>query len=56
MEKHEVTFLAAAILMSSDGNHKDILNSDGQKSFNKSFTIYQELLEKLYDKSIRKNL
>jgi len=58
MDKKEVIFLAASVLMVKSESHKNIVNKSGRDAFERDFTIYQHLLEDLYeappDKSLKK--
>lgn len=56
MEKHQVVLLAASILMQDNDSKRNILNKDGQDSFKKHFSIYQDLLDETYELSMRKKL
>lgn len=56
MDKKEVIFLAASLFMLKHYANKDIVNPNGRDDFKKSFSIYQHLLEDLYDTSPGKNL
>jgi hypothetical protein len=50
MEKHQVTMLATAILMQNHDSLRNIENNEG-KEFKGRFTLFQKILEELYDAS-----
>jgi hypothetical protein len=49
MNKKELIFLGASILMVNNESHSSILSQSGQDAFKKYFTVYEHLLEDLYE-------